>query len=233
MKIGSTYSIQNNLTSSKKALSKTLERLSSGKRINSGSDDPAGLALANSLRAKAKGLEVENRNISYEQNNLRISSGKVGQSIEQLQNLREIALQASNGTLNDSDRANLQKQFASGVEGLEDLGNTDVAGQSVASQTSAQDSLEAIDSAIAAATSRQSEIGAQENALEYRENANAVARENLEAARSQAEDLDYAEATSDLARQQFVQKAQVAVLQAQLKQQAAVSNQFFGPLKKA
>ena len=268
MRIGSFLPVQNNLSSSKKSLEKVLEKLSSGKRINSGADDPAGLALANSLKSSAKGLEVANRNISSAQGALRTASGAVGQSIEQLQSLREVAVQAANGTLNSSDRANLQNQFQQGLQNLDDISsNTSfngqnlvdgsfstsvqtgaeagqttnvsvgdvsssalgVATQSVSTQEGAQDAIAAIDSALERAVSEQATIGATENALEYRENANAIAQENLEAARSQAEDTDFAEATSELSRQQFIQQAQVAVLQAQLKQQAAVSNQFFGP----
>ncbi len=93
-------------------------------------------------------------------------------------------------------------------------------------QEAAQDAISAIDTAIARATSEASSIGASQNALEYRENANAIARENIEAARSQAEDADVAETTSDLNREQIIQQAQILVLKEQVKQKAAVAGLF-------
>lgn len=270
MRIGSTFSIQNQLSKSSKDLSKTFQQLSTGKRINSGGDDPAGLALAQALKSNVDALDIANRNISSAQNALETASGGVGQSLEQLQNLRDLAVQASNGTLSDSDRSNLQNQFQQGLQNLDDISsntnfngqnlldgsfnasvqtgsqagqNTTVAvgnmsssalglsGQNVSSQSAAQDAIQKIDDAISKASAEQSKIGAGQNALEFRSNANSIARENLEAARSQTEDADYAEVTSNLSKQRVIQQTQVEVLREQLKQQAQVANQFFGPKK--
>lgn len=226
MKINSnTPSFNSQISRSSKNITKIFEQLSSGKKINRASDDPAGLALANSLKSKIKGLEVESRNISSTQNNLNVSSGAISQSVDQLQNLRDLAVQSANGTLSASDRENLQQEFNQGLQNLNQLSS------STQLDLDDPDVIEKIDAAISKANSENSKIGAEQNALEYRQNAIDVERENLEAARSQAEDLDFAGASSDLAREKVIQEAQISVLKEQIKQKFAVSNQFFGNKK--
>ena len=103
---------QRNLTTSQMALSTALQRLSSGLRINSAKDDAAGLAVATRMDAVIRGSQVAIRNandgISLAQT-MEDSVGKIGDS---LQRMRELAVQAANGTIGSTDRANLQVEFA-------------------------------------------------------------------------------------------------------------------------
>lgn len=268
--LGGSGFIQTQISSSTKKLTKIFEQLSTGKKVNRAGDDPAASALINSLKSTSSGLEQANRNIASAQGALNIAGGAVNSSIEQLQSMRDLAVQAANGTLNASDRANLQSQFQQGTENLDDIAaNTNfngnslldgsyssnvqvgaeagqqssvsignlsasalgVSGLNINTQEGAEDAIEAIDAAIAQATSEASSIGASQNALEYRENANAIAQENIEAARSQAEDADIAETTSNLNREQVIQQAQILVLKEQIKQKSA-SLSLFENLKK-
>ncbi len=91
-------------------LLQTFERLSTGRRINRASDDAAGLAIANRLEAQARGLAMAERNaqmgISYTQT----AEGYLGSVTDDLQRIRELSVQAANGTLTDTDRAAIQQE---------------------------------------------------------------------------------------------------------------------------
>jgi flagellin len=108
----SSLNAQRNLSSSQGALSTALQRLSSGLRVNNAKDDAAGLAIATRMDAVIRGSQVAIRNandgISLAQT-MEDSIGKIGDS---LQRMRELAVQAANGTIGSSDRANLQVEFA-------------------------------------------------------------------------------------------------------------------------
>jgi flagellin len=108
----SSLNAQRNLSSSQGALSTALQRLSSGMRVNNAKDDAAGLAIATRMDAVIRGSQVAIRNandgISLAQT-MEDSISKIGDS---LQRMRELAVQAANGTIGSSDRANLQVEFA-------------------------------------------------------------------------------------------------------------------------
>ena len=102
---------QRNLTMSQSSLSQSVQRLSSGLRVNSAKDDAAGLAIADRMNAQAKGFDVAIRNA-----NDGISMAQTGESAMQsitdnLQRMRELATQAANGVYTSGDRANLDLEF--------------------------------------------------------------------------------------------------------------------------
>lgn len=92
-------------------LNKILERLSTSLRINSASDDAAGLAISEELTTRIRGYKMASQNIenSISAFNIADGAGRAVSSI--LQRQRELAIQASNSTLKDSDRAALNKEF--------------------------------------------------------------------------------------------------------------------------
>ncbi len=90
------------------ASNKSYERLSSGKRVNRASDGAAELAISEGMNAVTNGLNVGADNISNARNLLNISDGALGSIHDYLQRIRELAAQASNGTLTSSDRESLQ-----------------------------------------------------------------------------------------------------------------------------
>lgn len=102
---------QNYLRKSQASLEKGMERLSSGKRINSASDDAAGLAIATRMEAKIRGQEVGIRNSNDGVSLAQTAESALGNVSNILQRMREIAVQSTNGTNNTDDRASLDKEY--------------------------------------------------------------------------------------------------------------------------
>ncbi len=90
------------------ASNRSYERLASGKRVNRAADGAAELAISEGMKAVTNGLDVGSDNISNARNLLNISDGALGSIHDSLQRMRELAVQASNGTLTSSDRESLQ-----------------------------------------------------------------------------------------------------------------------------
>lgn len=91
-------------------LSKSLERLSSGKRINRASDDAAGLAISNKIDTQIKGLDQAKRNSLDGVSLIQVAEGALGEVTNMLQRIRELAVQASSGTLTPKDRESIQRE---------------------------------------------------------------------------------------------------------------------------
>jgi flagellin len=89
-----------------------MERLSSGKRINSAKDDAAGLAIASSMTSSIRGMSVAIRNANDGISLAQTAEGALGEAANMLQRIRELAVQASNGTYQTTDRDNLQTEVA-------------------------------------------------------------------------------------------------------------------------
>lgn len=107
---------QNTLRSSaenKRRLDETLEKLSSGRRINRAADDAAGLAIAQKLGEALKGLEQGMRNTYDGLSLTQTADGGLEQVSENLGRMKELAMSAANGTLNEDQRASVQKEFDS------------------------------------------------------------------------------------------------------------------------
>ena len=101
---------QRNLTSSTSALATSLQRLSSGLRVNSAKDDAAGLAISEGLSSIIRGNDVSIRNANDGISVGQTAEGALAQISNNLQRIREIAVQASNGAINDTQRGNLQSE---------------------------------------------------------------------------------------------------------------------------
>jgi len=96
---------QNNLSKSQGMLAQAQERLSSGLRINSASDDAAGQAIANKMTAQIRGMEQASRNASDGISLVQTMEGGLDQINDNLQRIRELAVQGANDTNTDDDRA--------------------------------------------------------------------------------------------------------------------------------
>lgn len=90
------------------ALQSAMERLSSGKRINSARDDAAGLAIASSMTAQIRGMSQAVRNANDGVSMAQTAEGGLGEIANMLQRVRELSVQAASGTYSDDDRTNLQ-----------------------------------------------------------------------------------------------------------------------------
>lgn len=101
---------QRNLNSSSNALSTSLQRLSTGSRINSAKDDAAGLQISNRLGSQISGLGVAVRNANDGISLAQTAEGALQQSTNILQRMRDLSLQAANGSNDSTDRSALQKE---------------------------------------------------------------------------------------------------------------------------
>jgi len=90
--------------------STAMARLSSGKRINSAKDDAAGLAIASSMTSSIRGMTVAIRNANDGISLSQTAEGALGEAVNMLQRIRELAVQAANGTYQSTDRDNLQTE---------------------------------------------------------------------------------------------------------------------------
>ena len=102
---------QRNLNTNQGQLDTAVNRLSSGLRINSAWEDPAGLAISERFRAQITGLQEAERNANYDINLLQTAEGALSVIDEKLVRLRSLAVQAANGSITDSDRSIVDTEF--------------------------------------------------------------------------------------------------------------------------
>ena len=108
----SSLNAQRNLSKSGQGLATSMERLSSGMRINSAKDDAAGLQISNRLTSQINGLAVAQRNANDGISMAQTAEGAMGESTNILQRMRELALQSANGSNSKEDRDALQKEVS-------------------------------------------------------------------------------------------------------------------------
>lgn len=104
--------------------SKSMEKLSSGYRINRAGDDAAGLAISEKMRAQVRGLNQASRNSQDAISLIQTAEGALGESHEILQRMRELAVQSANDTNTDADRKELQSEIKQLTSELDRIGNT-------------------------------------------------------------------------------------------------------------
>ena len=109
----SSLNAQRNLSSSSADLQTSMQRLSSGLRINSAKDDAAGLQIANRMTSQINGLGVAQRNANDGISMAQTAEGAMQESANILQRMRDLALQSANGSNSADDRAALQKEVSS------------------------------------------------------------------------------------------------------------------------
>jgi flagellin len=102
---------QRNLNTSQTSLAVSMQRLSSGLRVNSAKDDAAGLAIAERMNSQIKGMNVAARNANDGISMSQTAEGALGKVGDALQRMRELAIQARNATNSCSDKESLDKEF--------------------------------------------------------------------------------------------------------------------------
>ena len=102
---------QRNLAASQAGLNTSMQRLSSGLRVNSAKDDAAGLAIADRMNAQVRGMNVAVRNANDGISLAQTAEGALGKIGENLQRMRELAVQSANDTNGSTDRASLDNEF--------------------------------------------------------------------------------------------------------------------------
>jgi flagellin len=107
----SSLNAQRNLNTSQSSLATSMQRLSSGLRVNSAKDDAAGLAIADRMNAQIRGINVAIRNANDGISLAQTAEGALATVTDVLQRMRELSVQALNGSNGTSDRANLDTEF--------------------------------------------------------------------------------------------------------------------------
>ncbi len=113
----------NQLKNTQNNLSKSLSRLSSGKRINGAADDAAGLAISEKMKAQINGLSQAQRNAQDGISMIQTAEGALKESHSILQRMRELAVQSANDTNTNADRFEIQKEVNQLTEELTRIGN--------------------------------------------------------------------------------------------------------------
>lgn len=248
---------QRNLMGTKLGLDKSLERLSSGYRINRAGDDAAGLAISENLRAQIRGLKQASRNAQDGVSLVQVAEGSLNEISSILIRLRELAVQAASDTIGPVERQFLNVEYDQLVseidriaDGTEFNGTQLLSGTgsildfqvgtrndpnidrmsfdaskadanaaalgvnltSVADKASAQNTLSAIDSAIVSVSAMRADFGAIQNRLQSTISNIAVSVENMSAANSRIRDVDVAEETAELTRNNILLNAGTSVL---------------------
>jgi flagellin len=120
----SAMSAAHNLNNTNNALSKTLQQLSSGSKINSGSDDAAGLALINGLQANATALAQSQTNAQEGVGLLQVADGALSQVTNLLNRAVTLATEVSNGTLNGAQQSAADQEYQSILSEINNIGST-------------------------------------------------------------------------------------------------------------
>lgn len=102
---------QKNLFKSQSNLASSFNRLSSGLRVNTAADDAAGLAISESMKSQIRSYTVAERNAADGVSMAQTAEGALGEVHSILGRMRELAMQAANGTLSSSDRGHVDKEF--------------------------------------------------------------------------------------------------------------------------
>ena len=107
----SSLNAQRNLNTSQSSLATSMQRLSSGLRVNSAKDDAAGLAIADRMNTQVRGINVAMRNANDGISLAQTAEGALATITDALQRMRELAVQSANGSNGTSDRINLDAEF--------------------------------------------------------------------------------------------------------------------------
>lgn len=248
------------MRNTRRLLDRSLERLSSGFRINKAGDDAAGLAISEKLRSKIKGLMQAQRNANDGISLVQTAEGGLNEVQNILVRMRELGVQAASDTIGPKERVYLDNEYQAlkeeidrvanstdfnGTQLIDGTGgtlefqintggdnilgvdrisfdafkadaNTDklgVADLSIDTKQGAQMALSNIEAAIDYVSSIRGDLGALQNRLNSTIQGIAISVENLSAANSRIKDVDVAEETSDLTRNNILLQAGTSVLQ--------------------
>lgn len=117
----SAMTANNSLKRSDNALAKSLERLSSGFKINRAKDNASGLAIAKRMHAQLEGLSVAGDNANDGVSVVETADGALGEIHDMLQRINELAVKGANGTMSDGDRRSIEEEVAQLKEGIEQI----------------------------------------------------------------------------------------------------------------
>ena len=125
----SALSTLNTLNKNTTALSKSLQKVSSGMKINSAADDASGYAISERMRVQIRSLDQANSNAQNGGSMMKVAEGAVSSTVEILKTLKEKAVNAANDTNTDADRATIQKEMDQSIDQINDNANVTFNGQ--------------------------------------------------------------------------------------------------------
>lgn len=241
---------QRNLALNNTATNKSMEKLSSGLRINRASDDAAGLSISENMRGQIRGLEQAQKNtqdgISYAQT----AEGSMNEVSSMLTRMKELVVQKENGTYTTDDKANIDVELDELGAQIDNIMNntqfngiditagvtivTDDRGTTInigaittddfVGMSSTNITLSTVNDAISSVATERAKIGAKQNRLEYTSNNLGTTVENITAAESNIRDTDMASEMVSLTKNNIlVQAAQSMLSQANSQPQGVLS----------
>jgi len=119
----SAISTLNTLNKNSAALSKSVEKVSSGMKINSAADDASGYAISERMRVQIRSLDQANSNTQSGNSMLKVAEGAVSSTVDILKTLKEKVIDAANDTKTDDDRATIQKELNQSIDQIDDNAN--------------------------------------------------------------------------------------------------------------
>jgi flagellin len=231
------FNAHRSLESTQYAQSKSMEKLSSGLRINRAADDAAGLAISEKMRAQTRGLAQAQRNSLDGISLVQTSEGALNEMHSILQRVRELSVQRANGTLSSSDQSAIDTEvgqltaeltrintntkfngldvmtgsftFQVGANSNESIGLSITALDFTA--ISAGD-ISSIDNALSSVTDNRTKLGAVQNRLEHTINNLGVFQENISSAESRIRDVDVASEMVNQTKLQILSQSGTAML---------------------
>ena len=114
----------NSIKTNDRSMSVAMERLSTGLRINSASDDAAGLAIATKMTSQIRGLDAAARNANDAISMIQVADGAASEITDMLQRMRELTVQSSNGVNSTADKANLDQEFVQLAQAIDKIAET-------------------------------------------------------------------------------------------------------------
>ena len=232
------FNAHRNLVSTQTNMSKSMEKLSSGLRINRAGDDAAGLAISEKMRAQIKGLAQAQRNSLDGVSLVQTAEGSLNEMHNILQRVRELSVQRANGTLSTSDQAKIDAEvgqltaeltrintntkfnnidvLAAGTITLQVGANSGetiaVTNTALAFTSIASTDLASIDTAIGNVSDKRATLGALQNRLESTISNLGVFEENLQASESRIRDVDVAQEMVRFTKLQILSQSGTAML---------------------
>ena len=119
----SAVSTLNTLNKNSSALAKSLQKVSSGMKINSAADDASGYAISERMRVQIRGLDQANQNTQNGTSMMKVAEGAVSRTVDILKTLKEKVINAANDTNTDADRATIQKELDQSIDQINDNAN--------------------------------------------------------------------------------------------------------------
>ena len=228
---------------------KSMEKLSSGLRINRAADDAAGLSISEKMRGQIKGLNQAQRNVQDGVSYIQTAEGALTEVSDMLTRMKELTVQKANGTYNTADITNLELEMTQLGEQMDKIiadtkfnGKEVFAGEiDIVVTDSDADTLQVgttlnalnldaasttanVEAAIESVNTARSTFGAHQNRLEYTANNLGTTAENLTASESRIRDTDMALEMTKLSSKNIITQASQAMLaQANQSQQNVLS----------